>query len=145
MTIKHRTLGVAALTFLGLAGCAPAGSSGPGPANISTSPPVISTDTPATAAPPSTTVASFKGSGASNSKTFTVPSEWVVNWTYDCSKFGFAGNFQIYEYNSNGAPVNVLANVLGKGTSGTSDQHADAGNRYLQINSECDWAVNVVG
>lgn len=99
----------------------------------------------ATAAPAPKTLFTLSGSGIKNTADFTVPSEWVLNWTYDCSNFGSTGNFGVYEYNADGTTAGLLANELGKGAPGSSNQHNDAGSKYLTINSECKWTVTAVG
>jgi hypothetical protein len=123
-------LALAACVALGVAGCTGAPTAAP------------------TTAPAPHTIAAFSGSGIKTTTVFTVPDEWVINWTFDCSKLPTGGqplNFQIYEYRADGTLVTVLANVLSTGGPGTNNQHVDGGSRYLTINSECAWTVTVVG
>jgi hypothetical protein len=120
----------AAASAIWTAGC---GASG-------TAPTVAST---AVSAPK--TIATFSGSGIKTTPDFTVPAEWVLNWTYSNCAGGGSGNFAVVEYHADGSLINVLANELGTGSSGTNNQHADGGSRYLTISSECPWTVTVVG
>lgn len=115
-------------------------------------PSASSTSAPSTSAPATPTVAptvlfSDSGSGTKTTATFTVPGEWTLDWTYDCSNFGQSGNFQVYTYNSDasldfsGPIVNELNNM----GSGTTYGHSDSGKKYLTVNSECNWTVKIMG
>jgi hypothetical protein len=142
-TLVGAVLGVIALTTVGASSCSSTG----GTASDTSAP--ATTDTPtavATAAAAPKTLFTFSGSGIKNTADFTVPAEWVLNWTYNCSNFGGnPGNFQVMEYNADGGLAGLLANELGKGGPGTSNQHNDAGSKYLTVNSECHWTVTAVG
>jgi hypothetical protein len=88
-------------------------------------------------------VATFSGSGIQNTPRFTVSSTWKLDYSFSCSSFGSAGNFQVYEDGGNdfgGVSVNDLA------MSKTSSTWAynDGGTHYLEINSECDWTVKIL-
>jgi hypothetical protein len=53
-----------------------------------------------TSSPPSLAgkaVATFSGSGIQNTPKFTVTDTWKLSYSFDCSSFGFKGNFQVYE------------------------------------------------
>ena len=76
------------------------------------------------------------GSGAHSTQTFTVPTNWTLAWSYDCSTFGSSGNFVV---NVQGASV-LGVNELGSGGSGTESYHS-GGTVWLEINSECSWQV----
>lgn len=81
------------------------------------------------------------GSGISSTPNFTTPAEWQLQWSYDCSAFsGGTGNFIV---NSEDDQANV--NELGAGGSDSTYVHSDPGQHSLQINSECNWTVKVIG
>lgn len=87
----------------------------------------------------------LSGSGIKKTAGFNTPGEWTLSYQFDCSKWGSTGNFQVLEFDKDGNPVDILVNELdNKGTS-TTAQHADAGGRYLEVNSECKWSLNVIG
>jgi len=83
------------------------------------------------------------GSGISKTAIFTTPSEWEIDYTFDCTNFGFQGNFQIYVYDGSSALVDVPANQLGMKGSDTIFEHNLSGPYYLEMNSECKWHVVV--
>jgi hypothetical protein len=91
------------------------------------------------------TALAVHGKGIKKTALFAVPAEWTLAYSYDCAAFGYAGNFAVTEYKATGSMVDVLVNELGDKGSDTSAQHADAGQRYLEVNSECDWSMKVVG
>ncbi|HUZ70509.1 MAG TPA: hypothetical protein VND54_10325 [Candidatus Saccharimonadales bacterium] len=86
------------------------------------------------------------GSGIKQTQDFAVPAEWTLNYAYDCSNFGSAGNFIVSIYNSDGSPDfnDTGVNELGKRGSGSTANHNDAGTIYLSIDSECNWTVTAV-
>jgi hypothetical protein len=104
----------------------------------------------ALAAPPATTaaakpaiVATFHGSGEQNTQKFTVTDTWQLAYAFDCTSFGFKGNFQVFEdggVDFTGVDVNDLA----MSKSANTWAYNDGGTHYLKINSECDWTVEVV-
>ena len=142
-------VGMAGLLLVGASSCdtgtsTSSSSSGGGGSATSDSSTSAAAPTP-TAAP--TTRFSLSGSGTKNTTDFTVPDEWTLDYTYDCSNAGGQGNFQVFAYNSDGSldPNGPTVNELGaKGDSSTA-AHNDAGSKYLTINSECSWTVKVVG
>jgi hypothetical protein len=88
---------------------------------------------------------SLSGSGTKSTQVIMVPSEWSLGWSYDCSNFGMQGNFIVSIYNADGSPASPGGvNQLGVRGSDTEYFH-EGGNIYLEINSECRWAVKVVG
>jgi len=88
-------------------------------------------------------VLDVSGSGIQKTQKFTTNGgEWQIRWHYDCSTFGQSGNFQVYLYDSSGMP-NIVVNELNTSGSGTDYEHS-GGTFYLEINSECDWHVQVV-
>jgi len=88
----------------------------------------------------------ISGSGTKSTQKFTAAGDWDLNWTYNCKNFGNQGNFQVFVYNGDGStsfqnsPVNQL------GASGTDVEHYhNGGTFYLQVNSECNWKIQVKG
>ena len=100
------------------------------------------------AAPKPTIIATFTGSGIQNTTSFTTPATWHLSWYYNCSNFGQSGNFQVYEYNTDGSldlAGGVMVNELGMGKGPVATQvYGDAGQHYLSVNSECNWQVVAV-
>ena len=90
------------------------------------------------------TVLDVSGSGTKSTQTFTVNDSWQMKWSYDCSNFGYQGNFQVAVYDADGSPSmqNVDVNQLGMSDSDTEYYHT-GGTFYLEVNSECNWHVTV--
>jgi len=88
------------------------------------------------------TVATFSGSGTQSTAPFTVSANWAVAYSFDCSGFGYKGNFIIMEDGSFSGAMDV--NVLDMKKSGTSYAYGDAGTHYLKVTTECAWTVKVV-
>jgi hypothetical protein len=89
------------------------------------------------------------GSGTASTAQFsTGGSDWTLTWSYDCSKFGYAGNFTVEPAATNNNPLiagtDQPVNQLGTQGSGVEHYHA-GGTLYLKVNSECDWHVTVNG
>jgi hypothetical protein len=101
-------------------------------------------NSPAAAAPAAArTVATFSGSGIENTPRFTVTATWKLIYSFNCSAFGYSGNFQVYE--DGGSDFNgVSVNDLAMSKSATTWAYGDAGTHYLQVNSECAWEMKVV-
>ncbi len=93
------------------------------------------------AAAKAVTVATFSGSGTQSTATFTVSANWAVAYSFDCSDFGYKGNFIIMEDGSFTGALDV--NVLAMKKSGTSYAYGDAGTHYLKVDTECAWTVKV--
>lgn len=89
------------------------------------------------------TVATFTGSGAGNTPPFTTTATWKLSYSFDCTGFGYKGNFQAVDYGSDNMPHGFLANDLAMSKSGSSWSYDDAGTHHLNINSECSWTVKV--
>lgn len=89
-------------------------------------------------------IATFTGSGIQNTRKFTIGGSgtWKLRWSYSCAAFGYSGNFIVSEDGSFGA---VDVNELGMHGHGSTYGYNDAGRHYLQVNSECDWRVRVIG
>jgi hypothetical protein len=82
----------------------------------------------------------WTGSGIQTTGYFTPPgSSWKISYSFDCSDFGYRGNFIITVYR-NGGYYDLAANRLAWSGTGTSYVHG-SGRFYLEMNSECDWSV----
>ena len=85
----------------------------------------------------------FTGSGTEKTATFTVASTWALSYAFDCTSFGYKGNFVVLTDGGgdfNGATVNALA----MSKSASTYAYNDAGTHYLEINSECSWSIKVI-
>lgn len=81
------------------------------------------------------------GKGSHTSKTFTTPDSWDLRWSYDCSDFGYSGNFIVFgEGDLSGV---VAVNQLGRRDRGVEHLH-EGGKGHLSINSTCSWTVRAV-
>jgi hypothetical protein len=127
-------------------GSASTASSVAAPASSAAAPAAAAPKTSAApAAPPAaakSVVLQTSGEGEKTTKQFTVADNWSVKYTYDCASLGFKGNFVISEDGGelSGLPI---VNELGDKGSDTTYKHDDAGQRSLEINSECSWSVTV--
>jgi hypothetical protein len=88
----------------------------------------------------------LKGSGTKSTQTFTAPSNWTLDYTYDCSSFSNGkGNFQVYVFNADGSMSSASGvNQLGSSGSDTEYYH-QGGSLYLEVNSECSWTITAKG
>lgn len=95
--------------------------------------------------PPPTpqTLLSVSGNGIQNTPSFDAPDHWRISYSFDCSSFGYAGNFQVYVQTEQGDPVAVPVNALAMSGNSSSDVY-NSGNLHLEINSECNWTVTAV-
>jgi len=78
-------------------------------------------------------------------ETFIAPGSWDLQWRYDCSGLGRAGNLSIDVFRGDGGYVNIPPSLaqLGNGGQGVV-AYSIAGPLYLVINSVCGWSVTVV-
>jgi hypothetical protein len=88
------------------------------------------------------TVATFSGSGTQSTPPFTVTSTWRLDYKFDCSAFGYKGNFLVMEDGGFGGAMDV--NTLAMSKAGTSYAYNDAGQHYIEIDSECSWNIKVI-
>jgi hypothetical protein len=102
----------------------------------------VPTDTPVSTPKPPRTLLTLKGSGIRRSAKFTTAGDWTIAWSYNCTSFGFAGNFII---DVAGDTSDVAANELGKSGSGSQPEYTGPGTFWLEMNSECSWQVTVKG
>lgn len=101
-------------------------------------------------APPSPagakTLLTFPGSGVKKSPIFNTGAEWNVSYSFDCTKYGYDGNFVIMLYKgSNGDSDDILVNELARQGKDSTPIHHDPGSHYLAVDSECSWTVTVTG
>ena len=106
---------------------------------------VTKTATQTTTIPGTRVVLNFEGSGGEDTSQFTISAsakEWVLGWAYNCSNFGSGtGNFSYFVYFGPQMDINDMGpNQLGNHGSG-EQYYYDTGTFYLQVNSECLWAV----
>ena len=85
------------------------------------------------------------GQGISNTAMFTTPSEWTLTYNFDCTAFGYAGNFIVSVYDGGSSYVDTPVNGLAMKGTDTVYMHNLSGPYYLSINSECNWHVTVNG
>jgi hypothetical protein len=76
---------------------------------------------------------------------FQVPGEWSFAYYFDCTGFGFKGNFAIFVYDGGSVMKDAPVNALGLKGSDIVYEHNLSGPYYLEIISECDWHVVVTG
>jgi len=94
-------------------------------------------------APPQTLL-TLSNEGGETTQSFVVPpnaAQWDVQWTYNCSANGGAGNFAVEVFNESGRDLNDAA-VSQTGTGGSGTQYyQDQGTFSLQITSNCIWSI----
>jgi len=87
------------------------------------------------------------GSGTASTANFTAPTNWNIEWTYNCASFGYKGNFAVSISQAGTGSMASLGDVpinqLGMSGSGVQHYHY-GGKLYLAVNSECDWTLKVV-
>lgn len=81
-------------------------------------------------------VATFSGSGSKNTRPFSVPAGWEIQWD------ATGDIFQLYLYKADGSLAGVPANQLGSGKG--SSYQANAGKYYLQVNALGKWSMKIV-
>jgi hypothetical protein len=109
------------------------------------SPITNSASVPAQPGGPLNLIATYRGHGIKNTAKFTISGsgDWELKYSYDCTTFGVAGNFIVFE--DGGKDLKgVHVNELGKHGQGVTHAYGDAGSHYLAISSECDWTVQVL-
>ncbi len=146
---RRGIFGIGCLGLIGLViliGALASHSSSSLPAALPTLPTVALSQqaAPASTAPAAVarTVTTFSGSGTESTAPFTVTANWAVAYSFDCSDFGYKGNFIIMEDGTFTGAMDV--NVLALKKSGTSYAYGDAGTHYLKMTTECAWTVKVV-
>ena len=108
--------------------------------------------TPTTTPRTTTTAASAvlyqqSGSGTASTPNFTTPTNWSIDWTYDCSAFGSQGNFAVEVEQAGTGTMASIADLpitqLGASGSGVQSYHY-GGKLYLSVDSECAWTIKAV-
>ena len=85
----------------------------------------------------------MSSSGIKKTQAFTTTGNWEVAYTFDCTNFGYKGNFQIDVFNTDGSDnIDDGANDLAM-KGGSTDHFSDPGEHYLSIHSECNWHITV--
>lgn len=117
------------------------GGSDPAPASAPrATPPAVA----ATARPAAAVLLDVKGNGIKKSKPFTTTGPWSLEYDFDCSSFGYSGNFGVIVYRTDGSIEDVAVNELATRGHDTTQGYA-VGDLYLDMNSECSWVVQVRG
>ena len=81
-------------------------------------------------------IASFTGTGGKNTRPFTVPAGWEIQWDAK------GDIFQLFLHKADGSMAGVPANQQGSGKG--SSYQAKAGTYYLQVNAMGKWSINIV-
>jgi hypothetical protein len=87
----------------------------------------------------------YGNGGGGNTPIFHTTGEWTITYDFDCTAFGFNGNFQIYVYDGTSALKDVPVNSLAMKGTDTVYEHNLSGPYYLTINTECNWHIIVKG
>jgi hypothetical protein len=155
--VRNVLLGIVGLVVIIIVATAVSGGGKASPPAASNPGPVVTSAaaaSPAAAAPPAKprVLLRFGGSGIRNSAPFDVGSgALTVHYTFDCSSFGQAGNFQADLVYGNQSSLSgddqPVANALAlSGSTTTTVYPQDPGkDYYLAVNSECSWKVRVSG
>jgi hypothetical protein len=143
-------LGCGGIAVAGLVALAIVGAvtgAGKGTSNTATPPTDVAASTPASGAPAKPkpkpkphTVLTESGTGTKSTKTFRVHGDWDLQYSYNCSNFGSAGNFQVW----GDGGIDVYVNELERHNTDVTHEHHGGGSMALKINSECRWKIKVV-
>ena len=117
----------------------------PGPATVDKgSSPSPNTSSDAPASDPNALLV-LSGSVSKSTQTVTLPREWKLEWSYDCSIFPASqGAFQVFIYNADGSPAQAsIVNQMGARGSDTEYYH-QGGNLYFVISSTCQWTLKAL-
>jgi hypothetical protein len=84
--------------------------------------------------------------GNKTTKLFTPQGkDWDLLWSFDCTSLGDSGNFSARVMRQGGGALeNAVVEKISDHDSGTEHYH-QGGTLYLQVVSECQWTVKVVG
>lgn len=117
----------------------------PGPATVDKGSSPSPKTAPAAPTPDPNALLVLSGSGSKSTQTVTVPREWKLEWSYDCSNFPASqGAFQVFIYNSDGSAADAsIVNQMGARGSDTEYYH-QGGNLYFVINSTCQWTLKAL-
>jgi hypothetical protein len=85
----------------------------------------------------------FTGSGSSTTRQFRPPTgSWRIDYSFDCTNFGYTGNFMVSVYDGHNNLIELPVNALKKVGKGTSYVY-HSGTFHLNVISECDWTISV--
>jgi hypothetical protein len=71
--------------------------------------------------------------------------DWSLQWSFDCASLGDSGNFSVRVMRQGGGASGIAAvERISDHDSGDEHYH-QAGTYYLQVVSECQWSVKVMG
>ncbi|MFC6079847.1 hypothetical protein [Sphaerisporangium aureirubrum] len=89
-----------------------------------------------------TVLATEAGTGAKNTRQFTVDATWEIRYTYDCAEFpGGHGNIIVSLMGRDG-PVDIPVTAAGPNGRDTAPQYR-AGTFHLSVVSPCEWTLEV--
>jgi hypothetical protein len=89
----------------------------------------------------------LSGNGVKNSGPFSASGDSVaVAYSFDCTSFGFSGNFIAELVGADGFPK-WIANAMAKSGKDTTTVYLSgtSGPYHIEVNSECSWSVIVAG
>jgi len=96
----------------------------------------------ATALPP----LDLQGVGGQRTAKFGGGANWELDWSYDCTKTGRPGHFNVTAYTSDSQPVTDPGRLTKLGSKDTGVQHySKAGTFYLIVITECSWHIVTKG
>lgn len=108
--------------------------------------PTTTTTPPTTAKPQPQTLLDKSGNGIQTLPPVDINGPWTLKYSFDCTADGGTGNFIVNVNQADGSP-NFYDNgpdaLAASGSS--SDYEPVGGNLSLDINSECNWNVQIVG
>ncbi len=115
--------------------------------SITTTAPIIK-PTPVTPVvfPKWTITHTFSGNGSKKTEIFTTSDDWKLSWKCDPSSDYFGSyNVIVTVYSADGTYADGAINTICKdgNTSGSTEEHQDFGQIYLDINSEDAWVITI--
>lgn len=138
---KNTAGGLGCLVVLGLIvwAIATRGSTTPSAGGAPVAPPA------ATARPATAVLLELTGNGIKKSRPFSATGPWTLGYDFNCSGFANGtGNFIVTVFGTDGSLRDIAVNELAARGNSTT-QGYETGQLYLEMNSECSWAVRVTG
>ncbi len=139
------------------AAAAPATPAVPATTPVAVAAPQVTQNEGGAPAPPApgatpTILLKLSGNGINTSKPFSATGDsFTMTYAYDCTSFGYAGNFVVDVYGTNAldpalpdGAVNELG-MKGGPTTTTVYLNGQPGPFHIEVNSECSWGVIVYG
>jgi hypothetical protein len=71
--------------------------------------------------------------------------DWNLQWSFDCASLGDSGNFSVKVMRQGGAASGLAAVERINDRDSGVEHYRQVGTFYLQVVSECQWSVRVVG